>query len=166
MNGDAASVPSQVHLALGKTAGTMTVAWTTMNATGSAAVSGVRYGPTTAADNIVNANDNNGGGFGAALPAYVAGDTRLLNVSGTRYTHVATMDGLVPGRAYTYQVDGDSTTFNFTFRRQGGAGDAACAGVQHAAATLSVPGASAAPLCVVCLSLYAPTRRSTRVPAA
>lgn len=112
----------QVHLALGKTAGTMTVAWTTMNATGSAAVSGVRYGPTTAADNIVNANDNNGGDFGAALPAYVAGDTRLLNVSGTRYTHVATMDGLVPGRAYTYQVDGDSTTFNFTFRRQGGAG--------------------------------------------
>lgn len=139
MNGDAASVPSQVHLALGKTADTMTVAWTTMNATGSAAVPGVRYGPTTATDIIVNANANansggasaggagaggggGGAGGGVALPAYAAGDTRLLNVSGLRYTHVATMDGLVPGRAYTYQVDGDSTTFNFTFRRQGGAG--------------------------------------------
>ena len=42
------------------------------------------------------------------MSAHAAGDTRPLNVSGLRYTHVATLTGLKPGGTYVYQVDGDS----------------------------------------------------------
>lgn len=96
----------QVHLALGKAADAMAVAWATANITGSAAVPGVRYGLSS----------------GGVLSSHAVGDTRTLNVSGLRYTHVATMAGLEPGRVYEYQIDGDTAKFNFTFRRQAGTG--------------------------------------------
>jgi hypothetical protein len=90
----------QVHLALGKTPGSMTASWTTATSSSSP---GVQYGPA-----------------GGALRRNAAGDQRALNISGSRYTHVATLVGLVPGLKYDYRVVGDTVTFHFTFRRNGG----------------------------------------------
>ena len=92
-----------VHLALGKVNGTMTVAWTTTSAAAAASI-GVKFGP---------AGDQR-------LTNSAPGDQRPLVVAGSRFTHVATLRGLVPDHAYTYRVDGDSMAFNFTFRRNAG----------------------------------------------
>jgi len=67
----------QVHLALGKVAGTMTVAW----ASGDAVAHSVTYYPTTRPEEKREAQ----------------GDARPLSLAGSRYTHVATMTGLKSG---------------------------------------------------------------------
>jgi hypothetical protein len=86
----------QVHLAIGKIPGAMTVAWATdVGSSPSAPAPAVKYGLA-----------------GRPLLAHTRGDTRLLNVTGSRNTHVATMTGLEPGRTYEYQVDGDSVGDN------------------------------------------------------
>lgn len=53
------------------------------------------------------------------MPHSAPADQRALNISGSRYTHVATLVGLLSGTQYSYQVTGDSMAFNFTFRRNG-----------------------------------------------
>jgi hypothetical protein len=88
----------QVHLGLGLDNGTMTVSWVSH-------------------DNV--AADVSYGIAGQPLSAVVKGDTRALNISGARNTHVATMTGLLHDTIYSYKVGGypAGTPFNFTFQR-------------------------------------------------
>lgn len=69
----------QVHLALGKAAGSMTVAW----ASGSDVADNVTYHTA---------------GPPAGKTMTAVGDSRPLNIAGSRYTHVATMTGLIAGK--------------------------------------------------------------------
>ena len=96
-----APAEEQVHLALGSAAGEMNVQWTTGSNTTNLEV---QFWP---ADNSSNKTTT-------------FGDTRSLNVSGLRYTHVATMHSLVEGALYRYTVGdrNDAELFQFTYRSQ------------------------------------------------
>jgi hypothetical protein len=88
----------QVHLGLGLRNNTMTVAWASHDDT----AADVSYGIA-----------------GQPLSNIAKGDTRALNISGSRNTHVATMTGLVPDTTYEYKVGTypSGPPFNFTFQR-------------------------------------------------
>ena len=98
----ATGVIEQVHLALGRVPGTMTVAWASAAAVGESVKYGTKYD---------------------TLDVTVAGDARPLNVSGWRYTHTATMHDLVPNTLYFYKIGARQDTFNFTYQRARGGDD-------------------------------------------
>eukprot|EP00927_Polykrikos_kofoidii_P070393 TRINITY_DN6656_c0_g2_i1.p1 TRINITY_DN6656_c0_g2~~TRINITY_DN6656_c0_g2_i1.p1 ORF type:complete len:600 (-),score=86.87 TRINITY_DN6656_c0_g2_i1:254-2053(-) len=96
--------PEQVHLALGKTHDSMTVAWTT----GSDVLGVVEWGESQS----------------PSLRSKAPGDSRAFTVDSGRtwYTHVATMIGLKTNTTYKYRVavgDKRTDTFSFTNRRSG-----------------------------------------------
>jgi hypothetical protein len=90
------STPSQIHLGLGRNPGEMTVSWVSSSITAAE----VHYG-------VVG---------GQPTPSIALGDTRQLNISGIRNTHVATMVNLTEGDHYSYSIVGNPKAFAFTFR--------------------------------------------------
>eukprot|EP00041_Stephanoeca_diplocostata_P034117 m.1144845 g.1144845 ORF g.1144845 m.1144845 type:complete len:676 (+) comp24464_c0_seq12:41-2068(+) len=94
--------PAQVHLALGKDPGTMTVSWASNSTT---TVTPVRY-------HCISADCKD------QTPHTAYGDSRPLNVAGYRVTHVATLEHLVEGERYTYAIDTYNKSFSFTYRTQ------------------------------------------------
>jgi hypothetical protein len=88
-----------IHIGTGLAAGTMNVAWTT--GSNESLADSVHWSKT-----------------GGALDLTAAGDSKPLNVSGSRYTHVATLEGLVEGAAYDYIVGEDGKKWTFTYRTE------------------------------------------------
>jgi len=100
----AGTAPEQIHLALGMTEDTMSVAWVTPDDT----AGNVEFGEAEAGN----------------LSSVEVGDSRAFTLDANRtwYTHMAIMKNLQPNTKYSYRVGGKggySQVYNFTNRRQG-----------------------------------------------
>lgn len=93
-----------MHIAYGVSNTSMTIAWVSKHAAAAPVTWGLASSSSSSARVAAPPSP--------MVPAPPA-DTRALNISGTRYTHQTTIEGLVDGNAYNYTVGNREFGFHF-----------------------------------------------------